>query len=432
LIECKVTITVTSKKTRMNKRTFCLWLTVGCASLGCAWKPIYAADDPNAAARATLERIQALRKERPNDGVLVYYEAAFQSQVGQNKLALELLRSLKGRKLGLIPTRDLGFDAVWDDKEFQIIRKELADEDAKTPDAPVAFRLKDPKLIPEGIAYDPTSKRFFLGSIAQHKIIVTDAKGEAHDFSAPGDKLDAVLGLAVDAARGHLYAVSTNAFEDSGKTERRNAVVLYNLKDGRLIDRFTVPEAMQLNDVAIAPDGTIYATDSASGTVFRKKPDERTLTRLGETGGVRGANGIAFSSDGILYVTLSTGIARVDTATGAATRLPQPDTVVTGGIDGLYWHDGDLFGIQNSTNPGRVVRIALADKGSRVAGLTVLQSYHHPDFDEPTTGAIANGALNVIGNSYVGHYQPDGSIKDAVELKGTAIVAVPLGVPSAH
>ena len=166
----------------MNKRTFCIWLTIISAFLACTWKSTYAADDANAAARATLERIQALRKDRPNDGVLVYYEAAFQSQVGQSKLALELLRSLKGRKLGLIPTRDLGFDAVWDDKEFQIIRKELADEDAKTPDAPVAFRLKDPKLIPEGIAYDPTNKRFFLGSIAQHKIIVTDAKGEAHDF----------------------------------------------------------------------------------------------------------------------------------------------------------------------------------------------------------------------------------------------------------
>ncbi len=213
-----------------------------------------AADDANAAARATLERIEALRKERPNDGVLVYYEAAFQSQVGERGLALELLRSLKGRKLGLIPTRDLGFDAIWDDKEFQTIRKELDDEDVKTPDAPVAFRLKDPKLIPEGIAYDPTGKRFFLGSIAQHKIIVADGKGETRDFSAPGDKLDAVLGLAVDPARGHLYAVSTNAFEDSGKTERRNAVMRYNLKDGRLIDRFPAAEAMQLNDVAIAPD----------------------------------------------------------------------------------------------------------------------------------------------------------------------------------
>jgi hypothetical protein len=356
----------------------------------------------------------------------VYYEAAFQSQVGERGLALELLRSLKGRKLGLIPTRDLGFDPIWDDKEFQIIRKELADEDVKTPDAPVAFRLKDPKLIPEGIAYDPTGKRFFLGSIAQHKIIVADGKGEARDFSAVGDKLDAVLGLAVDPARGHLYAVSTNGFEDSGKTERRNAIMRYNLKDGRLIDRFPAAEAMQLNDVAIGPDGTIYTTDSASGTVFRNKPDEKAFTRLGETGGVRGANGIAFSSDGTLFVTLSTGIARVDTTTGKATRLPQPDTVVTGGIDGLYWHDGDLVGIQNSTNPGRVVRIALADNGTRVAGLTVLQSYHHPGFDEPTTGAIANGALNVIGNSYVGHYQPNGSIKDAAELKGTAIVAVPL------
>jgi len=416
----------------MNKPTLCIWLTIGSAFLGCACKSLYATDDPNAAARATLERIQGLRKERPNDGLLVYYEAAFQSQVGERGRALELLRSLKGRKLGLIPTRDLGFDAIWDDKEFQIIRKELADEDARTPNAPVAFRLKDPKLVPEGIAYDPTSKQFFLGSIAQHKIIVTDAKGEARDFSAPGDKLDAVLGLAVDAARGHLYAVSTNGFEDTGKIERRNAIMRYDLKDGRLTDRFAAPEAMQLNDVAIAPDGTVYSTDSESGTVFRKKPDESAFTRLGETGGVRGANGIAFSSDGILYVTLSTGIARVDTATGAATRLPQPDNVVTGGIDGLYWHDGDLFGVQNSTNPGRVVRIALAEKGSRVAGLTVLQSYHHPDFDEPTTGAIANGMLNVIGNSYVGHYQPDGSIRDAEELKGTAIVAVPLGVPSAH
>jgi hypothetical protein len=85
-----------------------------------------------------------------------------------------------------------------------------------------------------------------------------------------------------------------------------------------------------------------------------------------------------------------------------------------------------LFGIQNSTNPGRVVRIALADNGARIAGLTVLQSHHHPEFKEPTTGAIANGALNVIGNSYVGHYQPDGSINNAGELKGTAVVAVPL------
>jgi hypothetical protein len=127
-----------------------------------------------------------------------------------------------------------------------------------------------------------------------------------------------------------------------------------------------------------------------------------------------------------LFVAVSTGVVLVDRDTGKSTRIPQPDTVVTGGIDGLYWHDGDLIGVQNGPNPGRIVRLASADNGNRIAGLTVLQSHHHPDFDEPTTATIANGALYVIGNSYVGHYQPDGTIKDGETLKSTAIVAVKL------
>jgi hypothetical protein len=402
-------------------------LAIICALFAYVLSPADAADDAAAAAaRASLERIQGLRKERPGDGALVFYEALLRVTLGQREAAFELLRSLKGRKLGLIPARDTGFDAVWDNPEFQAIRDGLAGEEPRTSDSPVAFQLKDPQLIPEGIAYDGKGERFFIGSIAQRKIIVTDAKSQARDFSSPSDKLETVLGLAVDTARGQLYAVSTNGFEESAKTERRNAVIRYELKSGRLLDRFAAPEAIQLNDLAVAPDGTLYVTDSEGGTLFRKKPDEAALTRFGAAGALRGANGIALSADGILYVTLSTGIARVDRATGEPTKLPQPDTVVTGGCDGLYGYEGDLVGVQNSTNPGRVVRIMLADKGSRIAGLTVLQSHHHPDFDEPTTGAIAKGALYVIGNSYVGHYQPDGTIKNASDLKGTAIIAVPL------
>jgi sugar lactone lactonase YvrE len=401
-------------------------VTIVCALLACALTSAEAADDAAAAARATLARIQALRKERPGDGVLVFYQALVHVSLGERDAAFELLRSLNGRKLGLIPVRDAGFDALWNDPEFQTIRKELADEEPQTPASPVAFRLKDPKLIPEGIAFDAKGARFFIGSIAQRKIIVRDAKSQVRDFSSPSDKLDAALGLAMDAERGHLYAVSTNGFLAEANTERRNAVVRYDLKSGRLTNRFFAPEAMQLNDLAVAPDGTLYVTDSMNSTLFRRKPDEAKLTRFGAAGALRGANGIAVGADGILYAAISTGIVRVDTATGEPTRLPQPDTVVTGGIDGLYWHDGDLIGVQNVTNPGRVVRIALTNKGNRLAGLTVLQSHHHPDFDEPTTGTIANSALHVIGNSYAGRYQPDGTIKDAADLKETAVIAVPL------
>ncbi|HVF70824.1 MAG TPA: hypothetical protein VM940_04370 [Chthoniobacterales bacterium] len=392
----------------------------------CANAITNAADDPAAAARATLERIQAARKERPGDGLLVFYEALTQLNLSDRQAAFDLLRSLKGRKLGLIPVRDMGFDSVWDDPEFQKIRTELAGDETRTPDAPVIFRLSDPKLVPEGIAYSAAGDCFLIGSIAQRKIILVDKKGEARDFSSPSDNLATVLGLGIDGEGGHLYAVSTNGFLDEAKRERRNSIVRYHLKTQRLLDRFEAPEALQLNDVVIASDGTLYVTDSMGSTVFRKARDEKELKAFGEKGVLRGINGIAMGRNGALYVSVSTGIARIDTATGKPTRLPQPDSVATGGIDGLYWAEGDLIGIQNSTNPGRVVRIKLTDDGNKIEGLTVLQSHHHPEFAEPTTGAIADGKLHVLGNTHVRHYQSDGTIKDAESMKGTAIVAVPL------
>jgi hypothetical protein len=385
-----------------------------------------APDDSKSVARTRLERIQSLRKERPNDGVLIFYEAITRIDLDDRDAAFALLRSLQGRKLGLVPVRDAGFEAMWNDPEFQKIREKLAQDEPRTPAAPVAFRLADPKLIPEGIAYDPKQDRFLIGSVPQKKIVSVNRKGDVKDFSKPEDNLDCVLGLFVDSAQQQLYAVSTNGFLDEAQKQRRNAVVRYDLKTGLLVNRYDAPDANQLNDLTIAADGTIYATDSAGGTLFRKTPAEKTLTPFGANGALPAANGIALGPDGKLYVAISTGIATIDLSTGSPTRLSQPDTVVTAGCDGLYWHRGDLVGIQNVTNPGRVIRIALGDQGTRISGITVLQSHHHPEFAEPTTGAIAADALYVIANSYVGHFQPNGSIKDPGQLRPTAIIAVPL------
>lgn len=390
--------------------------------------PVHAASEAEvAAARASIARIQTLRAERPGDGVLVYYQALAHARIGEGDAAVAELRSLLGRRLGLIPVAQIGFEPVWNEPAFQAVRQQLIDEEARTPDAPVVLRLRDPKLIPEGIAHDPVARRHYVGSIAQRKIVVVDAKARARDFSRASDRLDAVLGLAVDRTRRHLLAVSTNGFEDSAKVERRNAVLRYDLRSGRRLQRLDAPEAMQLNDLAVAADGTLYVTDSASHSLFRARPGDTALARHGEAGSLRGANGIAIADDGALYVTLSTGIARVDPSTGKSQRLPQPDSVMTGGIDGLYWHRGDLVGVQNSTNPGRVIRIALADGGARIAGVTVLQSHHHPAFVEPTTGTLVGQSLHVIANSHVLNHQPDGSLRDVASLRPTEIVAVPLG-----
>ena len=138
----------------------------------------------------------------------------------------------KGGSWDLFQCATPGSKAVWNDPEFQKIREKLAKEEPRTPDAPVAFRLADPKLIPEGIAYDPKQDRFFIGSVAQKKIVSANRKGEVKDFSKPEDNLDCVLGLFVDAAHEQLYAVSTNGFLDEAQKQRRNAVVRYDLKNG--------------------------------------------------------------------------------------------------------------------------------------------------------------------------------------------------------
>jgi streptogramin lyase len=405
--------------------------TLIAALLASAALPAQAADDDAAtaavaAARASLERVRALRLERPGDGLLAFYQAITHAALGERDAAMAELRGLLGRRLGLIPVRGIGLDPLWSDVEFQALRTQLLAEEARTPPAPEAFRLTDPKLIPEGIAFDPDGRRFFIGSIAQRKIVVSDRVGRVQDFSSPGDKLDTVLGLAVDARRRLLYAVSTNGFEDSAKVERRNAVLRYDLARGRLVARFDVPDAEQLNDIALAADGTLYATDSAAGSLYRMRPGEAGLSPFGAAHAARGANGIAVAADGTVYVTLSTGVGRVDPADGTLQRLPQPDSVVTGGIDGLYWHEGDLVGVQNVVNPGRVIRIRLADGGRRIDGITVLQSHHHAAFDEPTTGTVADGALLVLANTYVRRYLPDGTLKDPESLQPTRVIAVPL------
>jgi sugar lactone lactonase YvrE len=388
--------------------------------------PVLATDEPANPLQQQLGRIQALRTERPGDGLLVYYEALTQVQLGDRAAALKALGALEGRRLGIVPTRGIGFDPIWSDPEFQALRQRLWEQEAATPAAPVALRLADTRLVPEGIAYDAAGRRVFLGSVAQHKIMAVDRRGRARDFSPKGAALDAVLGLAVDARRQRLCAVSTNAFEDSVKQQRRNAVVCFQLRTGRVLSRHDAPEANQLNDLAIAADGTVYATDSGGSSLFRIGPGEKAMSRVGAAGGLRGANGVAMAPDGRLYVALSTGVALVDTQTGEPMRLPQPDDTVTGGIDGLVWHEGGLVGVQNVSNPGRVIRIALDESGRRITGHTVLQSHHHPAFDEPTTGAVVGDALFVIANSQVGRYQADGTLKDADTLQAPVVMAVPL------
>ena len=378
---------------------------------------------PASAQPPRSELIRERLKTRPNDPTLHYYLAMAEFAEGDRSAGLEALEKLASIGNGFLPVRDMGFAPVWDDTAFQRIRARLEQKLPRVTAAREAFTL-DKRLIPEGIAYDPASRSYFVGSIATRKIVRVDAKGAVSDFSKPGE-LKQVLGLAIDPRTRRLHAVSTSLAGTPDSTS--NHVVTYDLASGARVRSVALPAAAQLNDVACGPGGELYVTDTRAGGVFR----------IGAAGGVDtlvappaipGVNGIALAADGrALYLAHSTGIARYELATrDLLPRIEIPPGETVGAIDGLYLDGNALVGIQNVTNPGRVIRIPLRADGKGAERVETLLSHHHPAIDEPTTGAIVGRSFALLATTQVARFTPAGTITSPETLKRPVVLLVPL------
>jgi hypothetical protein len=375
-------------------------------------------------ARRTIAAIEETLKERPRDPALHFYLSRFQAEAGNAAASVAALEKVLELGDGFLPARDLGFGKVWDDPKFQALRAALEARLPRLDFAPTVIELEDRGLLPEGIAYDPHSQSFFIGSIAKRKIVRIAWGNAVADFAADG--LDAVLGLAVDAPRRTLYAVSTSALTDEVRKRRRNAVVAFDVDSGKLLRRVDVPEAMQLNDVTVAIGGRVFASDSGSGAIY-EIPGEGPPRTLVAANRIRGSNGLAAAADGKrLYVAHSTGLAVVDPATGALARVANATRENIAAIDGLYQWQGQLIGVENTTTPGRVVLITLSGDGATVTKVQTLLSHHHNALDEPTTGALTERGFFLLAATGVGHYNAQGGIDRPESLPKPTVLRIPL------
>jgi sugar lactone lactonase YvrE len=381
-----------------------------------------------APALCQIRRSEAIRERiqtRPDDPTLYYYLAIAEFAEGDRAAGLEALEQVARIGHGFLPVRDMGFDGVWDDPAFQKVRARLESRLPRVTAARALFRLER-RLIPEGIAWDPASRSYFVGSIAASKIVRVDSAGTVSDLSRPGE-LGHVLGLVVDPRRRRLHAVSTNLIEGATDTTR-NRVVSYDLETGGRVRTFVVPSAVQLNDVTVAASGELYATDSRAGAVFRIRPESGDVDAIVAPGTLPGVNGLALSGDGTaLYLGHATGVSRYVLATGELLpRIPVPKGEAIGGIDGLYVDGNTLIGIQNVTNPGRVIRVHLGSDGAIAHRVETLLSHHHPDVDEPTTGVIVGRAFVLLATTQVARFTPAGTITSPETLKRPVVLTIPL------
>jgi hypothetical protein len=152
-----------------------------------------------------------------------------------------------------------------------------------------------------------------------------------------------------------------------------------------------------LNDLAIAPGGGIYLTDTPAGAVWHLADSSASLEKL--PGKIDAANGIALSPDGgLLYVsTYPDGVEIVDLKADTSTPLKRPGDLCLATIDGLYFYRGALIAIQNGFMTPRVVRLVLTRDLRSVERFEVLER-RNPLFEGITTGVIAGDEFFYMAN----------------------------------
>jgi DNA-binding beta-propeller fold protein YncE len=375
-----------------------------------------------------VDRLRGYLALAKGHGGLMYRLAQALARAGQAEEAVRWLKA--GLDQGL--DFDLGDPAFGPLRERSDFKEQLARSEAVRPVAKsrVAFRIPEPDLIPEGIAWDPQTGDFFVGSLHRKKIVRVDAAGRARDFVPEGaDGLEDVLGLEVDAERRLLW-VCTAASPRAGAAAGASGLFAYELDTGRRRSAHWLREPGArhlLNDLEVTRAGEVFVTDSDGDAIYRLRPGGDRLELLVGPGTFRYPNGLTLAADEKrLYVAdFEHGLSILDLASGALQDLPHPADVSPHGIDGVYRAGGDLVAVQNGAGRERILRYRLSPGGDRIEGAEVLES-RNPFFRIPTTGVVTNDGFVYLANANLEALDEEGAVKKDARLEEVVVLRVPL------
>jgi Cu-Zn family superoxide dismutase len=258
---------------------------------------------------------------------------------------------------------------------------------------PSQYTIPGDDVFPEGVSLRPGTDQFFVSSTGTGTIYRgTLDKPRLKVFLEPG-KNGRVVANGLRAGRDHLVVAGSVT----------GYIFVYDY-GGRLVRRFATGAGGLINDVAIAPDGDVYATDSTRGLLFRipaRAASKRTTAtarlqpfmRLGDTPIGTYCNGLVPAGDRYLVVVgLSTGVlGRVDLETK---RVREVEGVTVPAGDGLARTGRTLYAVNSAT---KVTQFKLSRdwlSGTAVRDITSA-SFHFP-----TTVQVAGKRLLVVNSQF--------------------------------
>jgi len=433
----------------MTRVLFGVYLLVSALLIAFTSKPIVrlasASDDPKPASYYRQQAATALKSKDyataltnlnkaleliPDHPTLFYNIAAISSLQGKTAEAVASLSKIAEMGIALRPEKDPNFDPIKESPEFKAILKRFDQNRTPVVKSTTAFSIHEKGLITEGLAYDPVDQTFYVSSVHKRKILSISKNGEVATLATEQDGLFSALGMKVDPVRRHLWVTSTafsqmiNFKKDEDGT---SAVFKFDLRTKKLLKKYVLPNSGKkhgLGDLTIHSNGDVFTTDSTSPAVYVIRHQTDELELFLENIEFVSPQGLAFSSDEqhLFMADYSTGLFDIDVQTRKVFHFSPIERATLLGIDGLYFYNGVLVGVQNGVTPHRIVRILLSRDFKKVERFEVLEA-NNPLFLEPTLGVVVKDDFFFIANSQwplideSGKLAPDDKLQDPLVLK---------------
>lgn len=429
------------------------WVLVACG-IGGASLPVEADhyDDSRARIEAALAAFEnkdyatlltetiAANTLRADHPTFAYYLAVAQALNGDAPAAAAALERIAGWGLYVRAEDSPHFAVVAGHPAVQRAFTALRANHEERGTAPVAFALPAEGGLWEGIACDPATGDTFHSDLHHARIIRRDSSGQVTPFATmPGTGFGSG-GMAIDPIR-HLLWVSSPAMPEvagfSPEWAGQSRLVAFDLTSGAitreipLADDDRAPESTVV-DVTVAPDGTVYAADSASPVIWRVPAGSSAAevwAEISAPGARHSLQGATLSDDAnwLFVADYSTGLHAVSVATGETHFLDwiEPMTTSLLGIDGLVRWANDLFAVQNGVNPVRLIRIGLRydEASARPIGIEGVETWaaNTPGLTDPTLLGTDPAGLLVIGDAGWAHFgespEPDSALREVPILR---------------
>ena len=379
---------------------------------------------PDSDSRHLRDEIKAVEQLPPplvDRGAALFLLAHDYARLGEQAKALDLLKQCVALDEGFDPAGDSAFAVLHSDTEFQNLIEQVRRHNPPVHRAHEAFTVTQNDLFPEGLAVDASKRVFYMGSEYHNKIVRVSETGEVSDFVKEGIyDLMPVGGVHVDPSDHSVWCAT-----DPGR-KNRSEIVHFN-SQGKLQERYrpSTPGSHGLNDLVLRGATEIYVTDSDGNHVYRFDRKTHHFTELNLGRPVFGPNGITVSNDGnLLYVADDLGVIRMDLRTNEAQDVRQLAHDTMAGIDGLYWYEGGLVGVEYGTGAYRVTRWKLSLDGREARSSATLEQGTKL-VRNPTTGAILDGQFYFMANTGIQNLK-DSKIADREKLEPLQIAILPL------